>query len=104
MRVRSGWWTQRFVRPAQGIPTSPTLEAPAWRELGTAPTEREDLDGTTVDHTPPDGAAAPRGAARIARASGPPLRRVEQFVLLERIGAGGVGQGDRPFAAKLGRK
>ena len=104
MRVRSGWWTQRFARLSQGIPTSPTLEAPAWRELGTAPTERADLDGSTVDHTPPDGAAAPHEAARLARASGPPLRRVEQFVLLERIGAGGMGEVYAAFDDKLERK
>ena len=97
MRVRSGWWTQRFARVSRAVPTSPTLEAPEWRELGTAPTERAeraDLDGPTVNHTPADGVPAPRGAPpglRVARSSTPPLRRVEQFVLLELIGAGGMG-------------
>src|SRR5262245_60390005 len=109
MRGRTGWWSQRLARTSPA-PTSPTLDAPVsprWPELGTAPTERADPLDVTADRTPPSdmgrGRTTPIELPRIARAA-EPGRRVEQFVLLERIGVGGMGEVYAAFDDKLERK
>src|SRR5215475_10643349 len=110
MRVRTGWWSHRMARPNQA-PTSPTLDAPApkWAGLGTAPTERADpRDVASNERMSPEdigrARTTPIELPRIARASTVPGRRVEHFVLLERIGVGGMGEVYAAFDDRLERK
>jgi tetratricopeptide (TPR) repeat protein len=65
--------------------------------------------GNAAQHAIPggpakDAAARARGGAGDAIATGSPLRRIEQFVLLECIGAGGMGAVFAAFDDKLERK
>ncbi|TMQ08369.1 MAG: hypothetical protein E6J90_40765, partial [Deltaproteobacteria bacterium] len=67
-------------------PTGPTVDAPSWQEPG--PTGDPASAATVVAVATPDAPIA-RGSSALPTAT---LRRIEQFLLLERIGAGGMGE------------
>ncbi|HEX2687479.1 MAG TPA: serine/threonine-protein kinase, partial [Kofleriaceae bacterium] len=84
-------------------PTSPTIEAYALRKPGAVrEAQRSALDpAPAVDPTAPGDADGPDRAAGPRRS---PPRRVAQFVLLDRLGAGGMGEVFAAFDEKLERK
>ncbi|HEY0477523.1 MAG TPA: serine/threonine-protein kinase [Kofleriaceae bacterium] len=93
------------IRPEIDAPaTHPTVDAPSWLEPG----------AIAIEHAPTLDAASERspghahGAAGDGRPAGSmqdvPVRRVAQFVLLEHIGAGGMGEVFAAFDDKLERK
>jgi serine/threonine protein kinase/tetratricopeptide (TPR) repeat protein len=87
---------ERYAPPAPGEPDAPRAGA----DDTTADAARHGApggpagDAATCASTPPGDAVAP----------GSPLRRIEQFVLLECIGAGGMGTVFAAFDDKLERK
>ncbi len=98
--------------PPEGV-AGGTAERPAQPATGEAVDGAADtLDDISRDATHPGtpdgpaGHAAARGPGRAAAVIGPgsPLRRVEQFVLLECIGAGGMGAVFAAFDDNLERK
>jgi len=80
--------------------TIPTMEGHRRDDSGAA---RVDLVGDTVSWHGESGAPVTQDAAAAA-GSAPVLRRVGQFVLLERLGAGGMGVVYAAFDEKLERK
>ena len=79
--------------------TEQTLDAPAWLQPGAVPlAHAPTLDASVQRSSDGDAPAAPPAAPHA------PPRRIAQFVLLDRIGAGGMGEVFAAFDDKLERK
>jgi tetratricopeptide (TPR) repeat protein len=93
----------RAIGDGEPPPTSPTIDAPRWLEPGApaTPSATPPASGphaVATLHSAPTGDAAPPSSPAAA------LRRVAQFILLERIGAGGMGEVFSAFDDQLERK